>query len=310
MGLGTVPPPRRSAPEPSEARHVVGKRELAQQLRAIGVAPGDLLMVHSSLRAIGPLRGGPATLLRALLDTIGAQGTLAAFVSWQDSSYDATLDGRQLTAAQRSSWPVFDPATAAPYDGFGKFNRFLCAHPRVRRSAHPDASIAAIGARAAELTADHALRDGYGPASPMGRFVAWRGRILMLGAPPGSITALHLAEALARIPGKRRVRYEVPLAIDGQRRWCEAEEFDTNALTDACLTGFDPIAQIAMDYVAHGHGRRGRIGAAHAWLFEAHHLVEHGVQWLEHRFGVEANGLPRAAQIGSVRLLSSARHGG
>jgi aminoglycoside N3'-acetyltransferase len=263
-----------------------GKQELVGQLRASGLRAGDLVMVHTSLRAIGPLAGGPATLLAALLDVLTPEGTLAAFVSWQHSSYDATLGGRRLAGEERDTWPVFDPRDAPPpYDGFGQFNRFLCRHPAVRRSAHPDASFAAIGRQAAALTADHALVDGYGPASPLGRFVGWRGRVLMLGAPPGTITALHLAEAVARIPGKRRVRYEVPLRIDGRRCWREAEEFDTNALLDACLAnGLDPIECIATEYVAQGHGRRGRVGAANSWLFEAPDLVAFGVRWLESRF--------------------------
>lgn len=275
---------------------MVGQRELIRQLRALGVRAGDLLMVHASLRAVGPVDGGPASLLDALLEGLTPDGTLAAFVSWQQSSYDATLDGRQLTREQRDAWPVFDPAAAPPYDGFGQFNRFICGHPAVRRSAHPDASIAAIGRLAASLTARHELHDGYGPASPLGRLVDWRGRILMLGAPPGTVTVLHLAEAVARIPGKRRVRYEVPVTVEGKRCWRRAEEFDTNALLDTCLdTGFDPIGCIATDYVAQGNGSRGRVGGANCWLFEAHDLVAFGVRWLERRFA-EGRGDAAAAR--------------
>lgn len=267
---------------------VSGRRELGEQLRAIGVRAGDLVMVHASLRAVGPIDGGPAALLDALLDALGPEGTLAAYVSWQHSSYDATLDGRELPPRERAEWPVFDPASAPPYDGFGQLNRFVCAHPKVRRSAHPDASMAAIGRVAADLTAHHDLVDGYGTASPLGRFVQWRGRVLMLGAPPGTVTALHLAENLARIPGKRRVRYRVPVSVNGERCWRDAEEFDTNALLETFAeTGFDPIAGIATDYVAQGRGSRGRVGQASCWLFEADDLVRFGVRWLENRFGEE-----------------------
>lgn len=265
------------------------KCELAAQLHAAGVQPGDVVMVHASLRAIGPLAGGPATLLEALLEALGPQGTLVAYVSWEHSSYDATLGGRALPPAQRAAWPVFDPAAAPlPYGGFGRFNRFICAHPEVSRSGHPDASFAAIGPLAGHLTADHALSDGYGPSSPLGRFVAAAGKVLTLGAPPGSVTVLHLAEALARIPGKRRVRYEVPVLRAGERCWCPAEEFDTNGLLDVLLeTGVDAIAQIATDYVEAGKGLRGRVGEAGCWLFDAHDLVSFGVRWLERRFGAE-----------------------
>ncbi|NML44411.1 aminoglycoside 3-N-acetyltransferase [Ramlibacter sp. G-1-2-2] len=261
-------------------------RELNAQLRALGVRAGDRLMVHASLRAVGPVAGGPPGLLAALLEALGPEGTLLAYASWQHSSYDATLDGRELTREERDAWPVFEPATAPPYDGFGKFNRFVCAHPGAQRSAHPDASIVAIGRRAADLAAHHSLLDGYGPASPLGRFAVGGGRILMLGAPPGAVTVLHVAEAIARVPGKRRVRYQVPVRVDGQRCWREAEEFDTNALLDQFVaSGFDAIAGIATDYVAQGSGLRGRVGDASCWLLDAQDLVAFGVRWLESRFG-------------------------
>lgn len=262
------------------------KTELAAQLQALGLRRGDLVMVHVSLKAVGPIAGGPATLLDALLDGLGHEGTLAAYVSWQHSTYDATLDGRRLTAEQRATWPAFDPRGAPPpYDGFGRFNRFVCAHPAVRRSAHPDASIAAIGRLAGYLTANHDLRDGYGPMSPLGRFVAQGGKVVMLGAPPSSVTALHLAEAVARIPGKRRVRYEVPMCVDGERRWEEAEEFDTNGLLDVFVeSGVDAVERMATDYVDAGRGQRGQVGEAASWLFDARDLVAFGVRWLERQF--------------------------
>lgn len=264
---------------------VFNRRELAAQLRAIGLGRGDLVMVHASLRAIGPIADGPATLLDALLECLGPAGTLAAYVSWQHSSYEATLGGRTLTPRQQREWPAFDPATAPPHESLGLLNRFICAHAHVHRSAHPEASVAAIGRLAAELTADHRLLDGYGPGSPLGRFVQWGGRVLMLGAPPGTVTALHLAEAVARIPGKRRVRYRVPVSVHGERRWCEAEEFDADALLETFVERrLDPIASIATDYVAEGNGWRGRVGHANSWLFEARDLVDFGVRWLESRF--------------------------
>lgn len=265
---------------------VFNRGKLIDQLRAIGLREGDLVMVHASLRAIGPMADGPATLLDALLECLGPRGTLAAYVSWQHSSYEATLDGRTLTPRQQREWPAFEAATApAPDEALGELNRFICGHRQACRSAHPEASVAAIGRLAADLTDDHALRDGYGGSSPFGRFVQWRGRVLMLGAPPGAVTVLHLAEALARIPGKRRVRYQVPVRTHGERQWREAEEFDTNALLDDFVgSRIDPISDIATDYVAAGRGLRGSVGRANSWLFDANELVDFGVRWLESRF--------------------------
>lgn len=262
--------------------------DLVAQLRGLGLLRGDLVMVHASLRALGPVQGGPAGVVQALLDAVGATGTVMAFVSWEHSSYDATLNGRRLPEADRLAWPAFDPATAPPYGGFGALNRFICAHPQARRSAHPDASIAAIGYLADEMTRDHSLIEGYGPGSPLERLVRRGGKVLLLGAPLDAVTVLHYAEAVAGIPGKRRVRYEVPLvAPDGAKVWATAENFDTNGILDRFATGQGPdcVETIASSYVRDGHGRRGVVGQARSFLFDAHHLVAYGRRWLEQRFG-------------------------
>ena len=45
-------------------------------MRSVGVRPGSVLLVHSSLRAMGPVAGGPETVIRGLLQALGPDGTL------------------------------------------------------------------------------------------------------------------------------------------------------------------------------------------------------------------------------------------
>lgn len=40
--------------------------ELVHALGALGVVPGDMLMIHASLRAVGPVAGGAEALVEAL----------------------------------------------------------------------------------------------------------------------------------------------------------------------------------------------------------------------------------------------------
>jgi aminoglycoside N3'-acetyltransferase len=244
-------------------------------------------MVHASLKAIGPVTGGPATIVEALLDAVGGRGNLMAFVSWDRSPYDETLNGRMMALQDRNAWPAFDPDDAAPYPGFGRLNAFICDHPDVRRSAHPDASMAAIGARSQELIEPHELGHAYGPGSPLERFVQMKGRVLLLGAPLDSVTVLHYAEAIAEIPGKRRVSYEMPVRGEsGETIWKHVEDFDSNGILDCFAVPGKPdaVELIASDYVRLGRHRQGRFGQAHCYLFEAPALVDFGVRWLERRF--------------------------
>lgn len=266
------------------------RRRLGQDLRALGVRMGDILMVHASIRSFGPVPGGGMTVLSALRDALGAEGTLMGFASWRDSPYEETLGGRHFPPERRDAWPVFDPRNAAIYPGFGMFNELIRLEPGASRSAHPDASMVAVGPRARWLTAHHAFDDAYGVTSPLGRLVEASGRVLLLGAPLDSVTVLHLAEAKARIPGKRRVCYEMPvLDAQGQKCWVRCSNYDSNGISDwfAMNGAADAVESIARAYVQQRPHRAGLAGQAKCHLFDAADLVAFGVSWLEERFGTD-----------------------
>jgi aminoglycoside 3-N-acetyltransferase-6 len=262
-------------------------QDLVRQLGALGLQSGDTVMPHVSLRAVGPVEGGPAGLLAAILATIGAVGNLMAFVSWRDSPYEETLGRATVPPALRDSWPVFDPDHAPGYPGFGAFNEFVRTHPGCRRSAHPDASMAAIGPDADWLVAPHAMGSAYGPGSPIERLLHKGGKVLSIGAGPDAVTVLHYAEAVARIPAKRRVRYSMPLLAYGVRRWVTAEDWDSNGILDEYAQAGSPdaVERIARDYLALGRHREGQVGGALARLIDANDIVRFGQAWLERRHG-------------------------
>lgn len=264
------------------------RAELVADLRRLGVAEGDLVMVHASLKAVGPVDGGPAELALALREAVGAGGTLMAYASWDRSPYEETLNGARMSPAQKASWPAFDPATAGVYLGFGALNAYLVKLLGARRSGQPDASMVAIGALADHLVAKHPMAAAFGPRSPLEQLVKAGGKVLMLGAPPDAVTVLHYAEAIAPIPGKRRVTYEMPVR-DGRGRkvWRRAENFDSNGILDAYAVEGEPdaVERIARDYLALGRHAAGRVGGAACQLIEAADIVQFGVDWLVSRHG-------------------------
>lgn len=255
---------------------------ITRALADLGVRPGDLLMVHASLRRLGPVAGGPTAVAQALVDAVGPTGGLLAYVSWDRSPYEETLNGAVMSPRARAAWPAFDPRTAGTYPGFGALNAALVTLPSAQRSAHPDASMVAVGPQAAHLTVPHPLESAYGPGSPLERFVDSEGKVLLLGAPPDALTVLHYAEAVAPIPGKRRVTYEMPiLGPDGAKQWRRVEDFDSNGILDVYADGGpDAVERIGADYLAQGRHREGRVGAATARLIDARDLVLYGVAWL------------------------------
>ncbi len=59
-----------------QRQHQFTVREVADQLGAMGVNRGGVLLVHTSFKAVRPITHGPMGLIAGLTDSIGPQGTL------------------------------------------------------------------------------------------------------------------------------------------------------------------------------------------------------------------------------------------
>jgi aminoglycoside 3-N-acetyltransferase len=258
--------------------HIWTRPELAVHLTALGLVNGDAVLVHAGLRSVGPILGGPDSLIAAIRDVIGPEGTLLAYCDWQME--EAAPSRPEL----RPHIPPFNPTASRSIRDNGAFPELVRTTPGARRSGNPGASCAALGGQADWFTADHALDYGYGLQSPFGKLVEARGKTMLIGAPLDTMTLLHHAEHLADIPGKRIRRYETPVLVDGQTVWRWFEEFDTG---DPIVEGLadDYFEDIVEDFLATSRGRRGLIGHAPSVLVEAEPIVRFAVNWLEQRFG-------------------------
>ena len=63
---------------------LVARSWLARDLENLGLGPGGAAMVHCRMSALGHVVGGAETVVRALLDALGPDGTLMAYTGWQD----------------------------------------------------------------------------------------------------------------------------------------------------------------------------------------------------------------------------------
>ena len=228
-------------------------------------------MAHASLRTVGPIVGGVNVLVESLLDVLGPEGTLVAYVDFEPF-YEEDVNPEDI--------PVFDKRIAHAARDHGVLHETLRTWPGALRSDHPDAGVVAIGRLATWITADHPFQYGYGTGSPLERLVEANGRVLMIGAPLDTITLLHYAEHLAEIPGKRIRTYRRRMPGEKEPVWVEFEEFDTRMPVSDYLPE-NCFERIALDHLAAGHGNQGRIGNAPSFLFDASALVRFAVQWLE-----------------------------
>ena len=244
-------------------------------------------MVHTRMSALGWVVGGSETVVRALLEALGPQGTLMAYAGWEEHVYHPGEWPEEYRDAYLAEPPVFDPATGEAVREHGRIPERLRTWPGAERSANPEASMVAVGARARWLTERHPPDDGYGPGSPLARLVAAEGQVLMLGAPLETITLLHHAEAIAEAPGKRCVTFSLLMADGGQVTERTFSDIDTG-------NGAYPYEQLGLDAdefevigraaLAAGIGVRGRVGQAECHLFSAPELTAYAVSWIEARF--------------------------
>ncbi|SHF18088.1 aminoglycoside 3-N-acetyltransferase [Kaistia soli DSM 19436] len=263
-------------------RPFLTRADLAADCARLGIRTGDTVMVHAAMGRVGRLLSGPDALIGALLDTVGTEGTILAYTDW-DGAYDELLDADgHMPEDWRPHVPPFDPLRSRAIRHNGILPEFLRTTPGAARSGNPGASVVALGARSEYLTTDHPLDYGYGEGSPFAKLVAAGGKVLNVGAPLDTMTLLHHAEHLARLPGKRIRRVEVPFASPGGTVWRMVEEFDTG---DPVVAAFEPdyFGEIVEDYLATGAGSRGQIGSAQAILVEAAPIVAFAVSWMERR---------------------------
>ena len=270
----------------------VTRSRIAADLRELGLREGDLVMFHTELSALGLVAGGPPTVISALLDVVGPDGTLMAYAGWNDAPpYEWTTWPAPWQARIRAEHPAYDPLVSEADHANGRLPEALRRWPGAVRSRHPDVSFVAVGARAGELMADHPWDHPHGPGTPLARLAESGGRVLLLGAPLDAMTLLHHAEALAEAPGKRWVEYEQPVLDEhGQRVWrrfrdidSENEAFDYGRL-DAVPEGEWPFTVIAREAYGAGLATRGRVGAGTSHLFDAAGTVRFAVDWIERAF--------------------------
>jgi aminoglycoside 3-N-acetyltransferase len=234
----------------------IDRRDIAESLQTLGLAAGDNILVHSSLRSLGYVDGGADTVVDALLDVLGPMGTLVVptFTPYH----------------HRVARPVFDPLRD-PSD-VGRISETVRTRPNASRSTHLLHSVAALGYQAKEITVQH------GPAAfaadgPFWKLYELDGRILLLGVPYLRSTYFHVVEHLVQ-PWYRYWR-EIDATIrneDGTEQPLHTRVFGPRP--DHVGTDLNKFGAYLETM---GLVRVGAVGNAVARLFSTRQVVEQGI---------------------------------
>lgn len=250
----------------------ITRERLSRDFEALGVEPGMCLLVHCSMSNIGWIPGGAQLLVETLLDYLGKDGTLMVPTHTTHLSDPITWEAPPVPAdwidPVRNGFPAFDPHKT-PTRGMGILPETVRRWPGAVRSNHPHTSFCAIGVRADELMADHALSSPMGTGSPLQKLCDIDGSVLLLGVGYGNNSCFHLAEDF--LDNAPRIIDGAPLLQNGKSVWTK---FDSIAYDDE---GFE---QCGADFEKSNTTRKGKIGNGDCHLFSTRTAVDFAKTWL------------------------------
>ena len=185
----------------------VTRQEIAADLRRIGLRPGDVVLVHSSLSRLGNVQGGAEAAVDALLDAAAPSGTVLF----------PTLTGSERDGPDCP--PIMDVRETSCVRWVGRIPEVARRRPDVVRSLHPTHSISAIGPAAERYAAGHdQTATPCDERSPYVRLIQEGGWILLLGCDHESNTSLHCLEELAGVPYHLQAGWTDGVVVDRHGR--------------------------------------------------------------------------------------------
>ena len=167
------------------------KEDLFAQLSAMNAPRDSVVLVHSSLKAIGDAEGRGQGVLDALIEYFTADGGLLCIPThtWAflDNLDEPTLDVNSDRVC------------------IGTLPKLAAADPRAHRSLHPTHSMAVFGddeAAEAFIAGEFTVETSTDPRSCSGKLIRRGGLVMLLGVVHNRNTTLHCVEEMMGVPNR------------------------------------------------------------------------------------------------------------
>jgi aminoglycoside 3-N-acetyltransferase len=176
---------------------MVEKRDIVDGLARVGLKAGDTVLVHSAMRTFGLINGGAPTVVGALREVLGQNGTL--IVPTFTFKHEAAAD------------PIIDPSRDR--SEMGVITEEVRGLPGALRSIAYRHSFAAIGPNASAVTQVAPELSVFDLRSSFGKMLDLDTKVLIIGMTYESSTTHHFAEYLCGVP----YRHTIPIVVSVRR---------------------------------------------------------------------------------------------
>ena len=248
---------------------------LKHDYKSLGIRPGLVVIMHSSLSKIGWTVGGPVAVIKALMEILTSEGTLIMPTFSGDNTDPSQWENPPVPKSWwdviRNEMPAYHPKIT-PTRGMGTIIETFRKWPKVIRSDHPTSSFAAWGRYAEYITKNHELITDLGEDSPLARIYDLDGKILLVGVSHENNTSLHLAEYRSNYIKKQYKLNGFAMLINNERKWVEWKELDLN---------MDDFKQLGKDFELKIDYNLCKVGLAEARLISQREIVDFAIEWFK-----------------------------
>jgi aminoglycoside 3-N-acetyltransferase len=246
---------------------------LVADFRALGLDPGDTVLVHSSLKSLGYVENGPRTVIEALYQSVSPGGTVV-FPAYY-------LPGGTIYETCKIKDYIFDPRVHGTR--LGRLPEEFLKFPGVERSLHPTHSVAALGRHARYLTEGHHLAAStFGKGSPWDLLIEMGGKVCGIGIPMAPGGLYH--------PFEDRMMDAFPLPVRMKETHMLRCRHPSGEIIEVPVVPLDPefikrrIDQKSRgdlrdyfwrEFTRAGLLRVGQVGEARTWLIRGQDFIDH-----------------------------------
>ena len=178
------------------------KNDLKEQLKAMGIQPTDTVLIHTSLKAVGPVEGGAEAFIDAFCEYLDEGLFVVPTHTWDSVN---------------ASNPVYDVRTAVPC--IGTVPKIAAKRADGVRSLHPTHSVWAHGKDAEDYVVNEENAGSPGaPGFCWDKLAERGGKILLIGVLHNRDTFIHAVDEYAGVENRLGEPFDVTITDQNGRQ--------------------------------------------------------------------------------------------